>query len=219
MQNLNGAFSECASLARIEVDEDNPYFCSENGVLFNKDKTALIRIPEAHKDVAYTIPISVNEVKSFAFNGCTKLASIDIHDNVTNIKVGVFQECRNLKMLKIPRGVSIICSQLVKNCDKLEEIKMHEEITLIGNRAFEKCKSLKSIELPDSINHIEGSSFIGCTGLTEIHSRLENIDFIDERTFKDVDKKKCVLFVPIGTKYTYKHHPAFKDFKTIITED
>lgn len=218
VQRLSFAFDDCACLARIEVDEENTYFCSEKGVLFNKDKTALIRFPQSHKDDAYTIPISVNEVKSSAFKGCTKLASIDIHNNVTNIEVGAFQKCRNLKMLKIPRGVSTICSQLVRNCDKLEEIKMHEEITLIGNLAFEKCKSLKSIELPDSINHIEWSSFTGCTGLTKIYSRLENIDFIDERTFKDVDKKKCMLFVPIGTKYTYKHHPAFKDFENIITE-
>ena len=205
-------------ISKIEVDKNNPYYCSENGVLFNKDKTKLIRYPQSHKDSTYSIPISVKEIATSAFKGCTKLVGIDIHDNVSNIDGSSFLGCHNLKRFIIPKGVTVINGQLFYGCDNLEEVKMHESITHIRNSAFYECKSLKAIELPASITDIVYTSFTGCTGLTRIHSRLENIDFIDERTFKDVDKKKCVLFVPIGTKYTYKHHPAFKDFENIITD-
>lgn len=40
------AFDRCISLSAIIVDEDNPYYSSdENGVLYNKDKTNLIYVP------------------------------------------------------------------------------------------------------------------------------------------------------------------------------
>ena len=46
-----GVFMDWKNLKAIVVDEANPYFCSEDGVLYNKDKSCLIKFP-AHKDCA-----------------------------------------------------------------------------------------------------------------------------------------------------------------------
>jgi hypothetical protein len=40
-----GAFSDCAGLASINIGVDNTRYSSENGVLFNKDKTEIIGYP------------------------------------------------------------------------------------------------------------------------------------------------------------------------------
>jgi len=53
-----GAFYGCTSLIAITVDSGNIKYSSEQGVLFNKNKTTLINCPRG-KTGAYTIPNSV----------------------------------------------------------------------------------------------------------------------------------------------------------------
>ena len=61
-------FSGCSDLTEIIVDEQNPVFASDDGVLFDKNKTTLIKYPEGRKG-EYTIPDSVIEIISDAFEG------------------------------------------------------------------------------------------------------------------------------------------------------
>lgn len=63
------AFNGCHSLKSIEVDENNTKYSSESEVLFNKDKTKLIRYPSGKKEEKYEIPLSVIEIDSYAFEG------------------------------------------------------------------------------------------------------------------------------------------------------
>ncbi len=46
----NKAFYSCWALENIEVDENNPYYCDIDGVLYNKDKTVLINYPCNHDE-------------------------------------------------------------------------------------------------------------------------------------------------------------------------
>ena len=50
------------ALRYIWVHPDNPYFCAENNVLFNKDKTKLICYAYLRPEEEYTIPRSVKKV-------------------------------------------------------------------------------------------------------------------------------------------------------------
>ena len=77
-------FLGCIGLKAIHVDEDNPAYTSDNGVLFNKDKTELYLYPKA-KEGEYVVPSSVTAINRFAFSGCYELESVFIHKNVTQI--------------------------------------------------------------------------------------------------------------------------------------
>lgn len=49
VEKIDGkSFYSCWALERIEVDEENPYYCDIDGVLYNKDKTELINYPCNH---------------------------------------------------------------------------------------------------------------------------------------------------------------------------
>ena len=92
----DNAFLGCIGLTDINVSPDNANFSSGNGVLFNKDKTTLIKYPAGKQGASYTIPNSVTSIGEYAFYGCIGLTSVTIPANVTNIGQAAFFNCRNL---------------------------------------------------------------------------------------------------------------------------
>ena len=64
VKTLYYPFKGCSSLEEIKVDENNPNYVDEDGILFNKDKTVLIKYPEAKIDILdYNIPETVVKIK------------------------------------------------------------------------------------------------------------------------------------------------------------
>ena len=91
------AFKDCTDLTSINVASGNNYYSDNNGVLFNKKKTALIRYPEGKSQTSYTIPNSVTRIGYYAFEDCTGLTSITIPNSVTSIGDWAFRGCTGLK--------------------------------------------------------------------------------------------------------------------------
>jgi hypothetical protein len=71
------AFIGCIGISIIQVDNNNPNYSSNDGILYNKDKTILIQCP-AGKSGSLTIPNSVTSIGSVAFSNCTGLISINV---------------------------------------------------------------------------------------------------------------------------------------------
>jgi len=88
-------FSGCENLQTINVDPNNRQYSSQDGVLFNKEKSTLLLCPGGK--VSYTIPNSVTEIGGYMFNGCSKLENISIPTSITSIKRNAFEHCSNLK--------------------------------------------------------------------------------------------------------------------------
>lgn len=100
--NLPASVSEINAMAfdftiidSIEVDDNNLSFSSEDGVLFNKDKTTLVRFPEG-KTGAYIIPETVTKLESKAFFCCTGLTSVTLPSNKIECNRNTFMECDGL---------------------------------------------------------------------------------------------------------------------------
>ena len=113
------SFAYCDSLASINIDDNNPNYSDIDGVLFNKEKTELIRCP-AGKSGSYTVPLCVTSIAQYSFEGCDLLTSVDIPDGVTSIDKYAFSSCGSLSSVIIP-----------------------DSVTSIGTRAFNSCKSLE----------------------------------------------------------------------------
>lgn len=78
------AFAGCHKMSAITVDPANQSYCSDaKGVLFNKDKTILIKCPESMKG-SYTVPDGVTDIGN-AFYDCSGLTSIVIPNSVEAI--------------------------------------------------------------------------------------------------------------------------------------
>lgn len=108
-----GAFSK-GLMQAIFVDEENQYYTSENGVLYNKDKTLLhtyLKFTSSgtkygSKNVAY-IPDTVTEIGDEAFYDF-RGEEIHMGSSVQTIGRDAFARCDNLETILLPASVSAI---------------------------------------------------------------------------------------------------------------
>ena len=130
------AFFGCKSLTTIDVATGNQNYVSENGVLYDKDKTDLICYPAGKKDKTYSILDGVTSIDYYAFSGCTSLTNITIPDGVTSIPMDTFNGCTSLISITIPNSVTYIGSFAFCDCTSLTNITIPDSVTGIGNRVF-----------------------------------------------------------------------------------
>lgn len=116
------AFSYANSILEINVDENNTVYSSLNGVLYNKDKTLLIKYPSSRVNVEITLPASVEQIKTRAFENCSNLKVINIPKKVSYIKANTFSNCRVLTTINYENKNVIIESDAYNNCPELNKV-------------------------------------------------------------------------------------------------
>ena len=115
-------FKYCSYLTSIDVASDNPNYSSIDGVLFNKEKTTLLRCPNGNTRTEYTIPDGVTTIGQRSFESCWQLNSIIIPDGVTTIEANAFEGCVNLTSVSIANSVSTIENEAFLGCQKLTSV-------------------------------------------------------------------------------------------------
>lgn len=167
------AFSGCPKLASINVDAANPAYSSQDGVLYNKNKTSLHFYPTT-KAGGFTIPNSVTNIADKAFLDCFQLTNIIIPNSVKSIGNEAFYNCAKLTNINIPNSVTTIGNKAFCSCSGLTSINIPNSVTNIGNSAFLDCTGLASINIPNSVTTIGEDAFWSCTGLTSINVDAAN---------------------------------------------
>ena len=189
------AFAYSDPLTAINVAEDNKYFTSQNGVLFNKTKTTLIQYP-CGKQGGYAIPNTVNTIAESAFEGCKNLTSVTIPQSVNTIEIYAFYECESLASVSIPEGISTIEEMTFLGCTSLKWVNIPNSVNNIKNSAFEKCKSLTSVTIPEGVTTIEDNAFEECSNLTYI-TIPNSVNSIGAYCFSDCENLKSAI-IPEG---------------------
>ncbi len=169
------AFRHCYSLTEINVDVSNKNYSSQDGVLFNKNKTELLRCPEG-KTGAYQIPNSVTSIGDWAFAWCDSLTSVTIGNGVTSIGEDAFWGCNGLTEIKVDASNKNYSSQDGVLFDKNKTViiqypigntrasyNIPNSVTSIGDYAFAYCDSLTSVTIPDSVTSIGEYAFFACS--------------------------------------------------------
>lgn len=109
------------------VAEDNPYFCSIDGVVYSKDKTELVYYPRSKEDKEFTVPSHVKKilgegVNTAAFGDVKYLENVIISEGVTHIEEWAFAGS-NIKCAELPKSIEYIGSKAFYSCELLEEMK------------------------------------------------------------------------------------------------
>ena len=90
-------------LEDFQLASDNPYYSVEDGVLFNKNKTELIRCVTP-KSTVYSVPSTVQVIDQNAFLAYYDLNQISIPSSVVEIAEHAFNGCRDLMSVQLEGG-------------------------------------------------------------------------------------------------------------------
>ena len=163
----NYSFLDCTSMTAITVDTKNMVYSSVNGVLFDKNQTTLIQYPEGRSE-DYTIPGSVTNIGSGAFDSCGNLTSITILGSVSSIGDGAFANCFSLTNAAIADGVISIGDSAFWGCTSLTNVTIPNSVISIGSDAFASCFSLTNARIGNGVTNITDRAFDSCASLSSV---------------------------------------------------
>lgn len=193
------AFSDCYLLKKIDVDYENSNYSSDDcGVLFNKDKTTLIKYPMGHERIYYTIPNSVKKISEFAFSGSFKIKKITLSSSLEFICNSAFYACVNLNEISFPATLKSIGNEAFFLCVSLDNIILPNSLTSIGDGAFSDCMSLSNVTIKGTETHFENAAI--CSKIFDLKENI-SLDYFIELTidlFTCIDPNESLL---IGEKW------------------
>ncbi|MBU0997782.1 MAG: leucine-rich repeat protein [Firmicutes bacterium] len=161
-------FMGCSKLEAINVDSNNLFYKSIEGVLFSISEELLITYPSAKSDTSYIINNNVLSIEPYAFTKSMYLTNVTIGNQVTIIKTHAFYNCWELTSIIIPDQVTTIELYAFRNCVGLLEVTIGSGLTGIDAYVFNQCSSLQTITIPSNIEYIGYGAFYDCTSLSTI---------------------------------------------------
>ena len=196
------AFYSCWALQNIEVDENNPNYCDVDGVLYNKDKTAVLCYPCDHDEY---LRQKYGYEKELYKDEVTPEYERDIQTYVVPATVEKIAEMcfnyANLRVIYLPEGL--------KRIETLAIFKLHERVDQWGTTpSLVNVYSYKSDKVTDT--HFKNEKALG-----EVYNSLpEGLEFIGSDAFS---YNQALSYVYIPESVTYIGHHAFWD--TVYKED
>ena len=214
------AFYECSSLQTIDIPNSVTHIASD--AFYGCTSLQSINIPMGVNDIYEGLDIDF-------WGSCHILQSINVSNENSVYKSidGVLYDKDLKKIIRfppnhkniafiIPKSVTYIGNNAFSYCSSLQSIDIPNSVTHIGYQAFYNCSSLLNINIPKSVTYIGSLAF---DGLKNIFIRCDEPEKIDvAETAFCVDLDECVLHIPCGTRWAYKHHPTFSRFKNIVAD-
>jgi len=155
-------FWYCTRLTAITVNNNNSAYRSQDGVLYNKSLTSLIKCPEGSKNGRIVVPDGVDRIENGALFGCTNLTNISIPNSVTSIGSIAFVACSNLTSITIPNNVTNIGMWAFMDCTSLTNFTIPPHLTNYYRQCFGSCIALTAIAVDannPSFSSVEGILF------------------------------------------------------------
>ena len=174
----NYAFLGCGALETIEVSENNPFYRSIDGVLFDHNENMLLYYPRGKTGEHYTVPNSVTSIGNQAFYLNTHITSVTLGESVISIGTGAFYACINLTEINLPNSITTIGDAAFGDCEALSSIVLPKYLTKINPGVFGGCSSLQHIVIPRFVRWIKDAAFTK-SGLVSVEFEGDMVESIE----------------------------------------
>lgn len=184
-----------SAIKKITIPEENENLLSENGIVYDAQKTSLVFIsPEYEGDV--TIPNTVTSIGNDAFREHAGIKAVTFEDGGTaDLTIGnsAFRES-SITSVELPARLSSLGTNVFRMCESLGQvtfeagydyatiptytfyntaitsIALPAAVTSIGTYAFASCEQLVSVTFGNNgtdsrLTEIAANAFEGCTAL------------------------------------------------------
>ena len=131
------------------MDEANTAYCSDGGVLFNKNKTTLLQYPAGKPETAYAVPASVTSIAEYAFAASNALTEVTLPEGLTEIAAYAFAWCSNLTKISLPESLDNIGTFAFGECTGLTEMTVLATTPpTVGSMAFNSVRRTIPVYVP-----------------------------------------------------------------------
>lgn len=201
----NSAFSSCVNLKKITVAQDNTKLSADEwGVVFNKDKTSMVYVPNDIDTTEYVIPDTVTSFYSAFFPA--KIETLTIPASVVTFSTSAVKHKNQnkVKNLIIEKFREDWPERVFEEWSTLETVTIGGPSEVIGDGAFEDCGRLKEIKGGENVKKIGKKAFDGCGNLSSVY--FENVEEIGDYAFYSCTK---LAAAPYGNKLAVMGKDAF----------
>ena len=157
------------SIECIDVNDDNPYFCDIDGVLYDKDVKTLIKYPSAKPGTVFNMPDTVTTLGDYGMYSIEAVSQVTLSEKLQVIGRSALYSCRNLNDITLPDTLTEIGERAFAYCVELETNTLPDSLEIICDSAFESCDNLAEITIPDSVETVGDCAFGWCDALRKIH--------------------------------------------------
>jgi len=224
-------------LENIAVEDDS-YYSSQNGVLYNKEKTEILWVPAKlagnitipsgienipsgifkNRNISGVVfPETLKSIRSEAFSGCSLLSNaIIIPDETTIIEDYAFSGCP-LSGLTLGSKLESIGSYAFMNCSSISnDVSFPSGLRFVGISAFDGCSNLKGdLVVPENCE-VSAYSFRNCSSLSSIDFRSSQVT-IPYSVFENCSS--ATGSIVFGENATTVQENAFKNCSSLKTID
>lgn len=193
---------ECKELTSISVHEDNKYFKSIDGILYNYDVTEILICPRGKAGKVIIQP-TVKHIADYCFDECDKILSIELPRSIETIGSYAFSRLM-LDRLVIPNNVIAIGEGCFSKTTIRKKFRFPQRITFLPDRCFKEAK----IPNADFLMNIEviGNYCFECIKKESLPSelRLPKVKKIGEHAFdsvkfiKSIEISSCIQHIGEG---------------------
>ena len=208
------AFDDCYSLAEINVSSENEAYISENGIVYNKDKTKLVIYPLGKKEKSFTVPDGVNSIYPGAFNANNTLTEINLPATFSEISYNPFSGCHLLSAINVADGNEKYLSEdgIMYNAAKTKlyvypsaktnaVFFLPETVFSFDYYAMSNVRCLETIVFASNINSSDTMAllapFRSCKSLTEAIF-LDSVMQIPKNLLKSCDTLETVTVLNVN---------------------
>ena len=187
------ALSGAVGLKNVTFPETNEFYCSDGGVIYNKERTTLVVCLSGIESIE--IDWKVREIAGSAFYECSQLQRVSFGDEsgVASIGSSTFYGCVGLRELALPKNLTSVPESCFSGCGLVEvtfvegikiesidkdafsrcpirsvDLRGCDRLELIGNSTFEGCQNLTDVLLPSTVTSIGSKCFSNCPSLHRI---------------------------------------------------
>lgn len=192
----------------IMVEESNPYYCSIDGVLYNKDRTKLVSYPKNKPGSSYTIEKGTKIIGIWAFTDNKNLITVEFPKTLEKIDEYAFMNSEKLATLTIPQNIKEYGYHCFAGCFENKTIGPvgggydveFESSSIIPD--FDGC-AMKSIVIPKGITNFNGLDC--CSNLIKITMNGDALNLGSSEYPFAAAPDGLKIYVPKGaTGYTKK---------------
>lgn len=188
------AFDRTHNFTRF-FSSSSDHYTIHQGLLYSKNISVLYHCPKGYKgtcvvhrdtrvinnkafnncsNIQNIISNGIEEIKDFAFNGCTKLKRVTLGENFRNFNYQIFQGCQSLMSIDIKKDnrhyksidgilytadmkTLVYCPQ-----GKNGIVKIPKSVRYIADYAFYNCNQIEKVIIHKNIKTIGKEAFTGC---------------------------------------------------------